>query len=122
MKNIIYFIFLVFFTLRTFAQGEGMPDRNSDKNSIAFTNMTSELQKDADRASLTLEDQVIDLARKAVGNSMKLQAKARVELKGNQYIVTFGTKLPDGVRGADYEAQVHLSAKTGKVEKVLVGS
>ena len=95
-----------------------------NQNMVTFTNTTSDVQKNAEKSSLTLENQVLELARKAVGNSMKLQEKGevRVELKGDQYIVIFVHKLSPGVLGADYDAKVWLNAKTGRVEKVLVGS
>lgn len=137
MKKNIYFTIAVVISIVSLARSDSLPSQESkafltkisnnfnikDQSMATSTNKTASLKKDTEKSLLISEDQAIDLARKAVGNSIKLQEKGevKVELKGDQYIVTFVHKVLPGWRGAGYDAIVYLNVKTGHVEKVLGG-
>ena len=47
---------------------------------------------------------------------------AVVERHADRLVVTFPTRLPPGVRGADYYLQVTVDATSGEITKILGGS
>jgi hypothetical protein len=71
-------------------------------------------------------EQAISIASGAHNMNYYRAGQIEVELKGDQYIVTFPAdkRTPPGTRyrGPDYAARVWVDAKTGKVQKVMVGS
>jgi hypothetical protein len=47
--------------------------------------------------------------------------KPVVELRDNQFLITFPTNNPPGVRGADFHFQVTVDAATGAIRQLLGG-
>ena len=70
------------------------------------------------------ETEAVAKARAAIQGKIIPQVGAPVEvrLQGDDYVVTFVHVNPPGTRGPDYEAQVHLNARTGEVTALLFGS
>ena len=68
--------------------------------------------------------QAVDIARKAIKDSVTLQSGSpiKVEAKGKHIIVTFVHVLPPGTRGPDYGAEVTIDAESAAVLQILVGS
>ncbi len=94
---------------------------------IVFANLNcSWLSKDTKQSEvnkLITEDKAIEIAKKAIqGHNYDKTGKITIELKEEQYIVTFPFKLPPNSLGPDYAARVWIDSKTGKVIKLLSGS
>ena len=70
------------------------------------------------------EGRAIEIAERAIVGKANRQkgAPVTIERKDGTYIVTFVHRNPPGVKGADYDVQVVVDAKSGDVKKILVGS
>jgi uncharacterized membrane protein YkoI len=68
------------------------------------------------------QERALEIARSAIKGRMEYDKTGEivVELKENQYIVTFPHGIPKtpGLRAPDYAARVWIDAKSGKVLKV----
>lgn len=78
---------------------------------------------EAKRGGEVTPEQAVEIARKAIGTSIKLKPEilTTVEQSSDQLIVTFGSAPPIGIRGADFDAKVFINRKTGKVDKMVAG-
>jgi uncharacterized membrane protein YkoI len=70
------------------------------------------------------ESEATAIARNAIAGKVDLQdgAPVRVDHRQDRYIVTFVHRLPPGIRGPDYDAEVTIDDQTGEVLKLLGGS
>lgn len=77
------------------------------------------------QGKMITKSEATEIATAAIKGKMKIQegAPITVELKGKDYIVTFGWIPPKGTKGPilgpDYTAKVTLDAYTGSVKKIL---
>jgi hypothetical protein len=67
------------------------------------------------------ESAALAIARNAIAGKVELQAGSPVTVvrRKNCYVVTFVHRLPPGVRGPDYDAEVTIDGRTGEVLEVL---
>jgi hypothetical protein len=85
---------------------------------------TTAAQEPMQEPSMISKAEAIEAARAALQGNVELSPGGGVEvvLQGNVFVVTFTRNDPPGTRGPDYDAQVKVDARTGKVTELLGGS
>lgn len=78
-------------------------------------------QDEAMKPSYISKTEAHKIAKKAHKMNYDKSIPPLITLQDGIYTVTFRVKLPKGVRGPNYAAQVKIDAKTGKVVEVLAG-
>lgn len=69
------------------------------------------------------KEKAIEIARAAIQGHAETQpgSPITVDMKNDQFVVTFVHINPPGTRGADFDAQVTINPQSGQVVQILGG-
>ena len=74
------------------------------------------------RMEMITKEQAIQIAKQAVAGHLTTgNGPIIVELKDNEYVVTFSHPVPPNTATSGFDAQVFINANTGNVRVIMIG-